>query len=408
MNKANIDKYIARLLMVSFFMPQWVQVLATAIPFVYFFVCTLASKPSVPKRNFFWLLLLGSGYLLFLLSIPLTPIQYRVTLLHLCETREASLIAPLVFAVCSPALRQVILGELMYFVYGCAAACAAANGDFIYHYLAGPHGQALSHVRYRVMFENFTTIHPTYMGMFLCFSICITLLYYKVQDRVDRILKYALVYLLLVFLLSVLAKAPLVALVIILLHYAYLRRQRLYRHKALIVGLAACVVAACLFIPFIGQRVSEMLDFAGGRHGSAADNSVYVRQLIWHTDINMLHQHWLTGIGPGRIRHLLDERYFFYSIANRFWVGYYDPHNEYLFEWLSFGILGIVLFVVVLVTHFVRAIRAKNHLYLYLLILVSVTFFTETILSRQWGVLFYAVFTSLFFFSAAPAKQNEA
>jgi O-antigen ligase len=91
-------------------------------------------------------------------------------------------------------------------------------------------------------------------------------------------------------------------------------------------------------------------------------------------------------------------------LHTNFPVVYHDPHNEYFVEWLSFGILGIALLVAILAVQFIKAVRTKNYLYLYLLIVLSTTFFTETVLSLQRGVMLYAVFTSLMFYSPLTPK----
>ena len=391
-----IDKIATRLLLLSFFFPQKMQGLIVMVAGLYFVVRTVRSKEPVAGSNYFQAFVISSFYLLYLLAVPLTPHEYRPFLSLLCQRKASLLLMPLVFAITAQSFRKLIVGELIYFVYGCFVACVIGNLDFVYHmWISKEPAHVLSHVTYRIMFETCTGIHPTYMGMFLAFSICITLL----AGPFKGLAKYMVVYLLLIFLLALLAKSPIIALLLIFIHYAYINRRALYRYKIALLAFFAALVAACFFIPFIGQRLREVLQFAGvGKPGNVADNSVYVRKLIWNVDTDLLKHYWLTGIGPGRVLQVLHERYFFYSIANRFPVGYFDPHNEYFSEWLSFGLLGIVLFVVVLVLHFSKALRAKNYLYLYLLLILTVTFSTETLLSRQEGVLFYAIFTSLFFF----------
>ena len=404
-SKAPLGVWGGRLLMVSFFLPQTPQILATMVPCLYFVVCSIRSKELVPRRNYLWAFVIGSFYLLNLLAFPLTPVEYTHFLGLLCQRRITILLMPLMFAIITPYFRELIMGQILYFVYACFIVCLAGNADFLYHYFTGG-VHVLSHVQYRVMFEAFTGIHPTYMGMFLCFAVCITLLLYPANDRKSSIIKYSLVYMLTVFLLALLAKSPLIALVVICIHFAYVNRKVLYQYKTLIAGLLLAVVAAGYFIPFFGQRIKEIFQFAD-KKGTVADNSMYVRQEIWNVDTDLLKQHWLSGVGPGRMLHMLHEQYFFYSISHRFPIGYYDPHNEYFDLWLSFGIIGIVLLLAVLVMHFIKALRTKNHLYLYLLLLFAITFFTETVLSRQKGVMFYTVFTSLFFFYSAGSGNKE-
>ena len=404
MNKPDIDvidRLAARLMMVSFFIPSKLQMFVVAAVCMYFVARSVAAKHKILRTNLLWALLLGSGLLLFLLAVPLTEHEYVKVALHLLERRESFLLMPVAFAIIAPVYNRLMAGELIYFVYACFISCVVGNADFAYHYFMGHAGtHPLSHVLYRDRFEDITGLHPTYMSMYLVFSICILFHSALFNGRGSWLVKNVLLYFMLFFLLSMLAKSPLIALVIILLHAGYVHRKTLYRYKAMIFGASAAVVATGAFVPFFRQRISELLPFLHkGATGVVANNSVYVRKLIWRIDTDIIRQHWLTGVGPGRMLQVLHERYFFYSVANNFPIGYYDPHNEYFSEWICFGIMGVLLFVAVLAVHVWAAIRSRNTLYQYLLIILCITFFTETILSRQQGVLFYSVFTSLFFFS---------
>lgn len=399
-----IDKYAARLLMVSFVLPMQLQTWAVMAVGVYFVLRTFTTKQQIPRSNYMWALVLSGIYLLYLFSIPLTPYEYKARLFTLCEHKASLLFMPFIFSIISPSFGQLIRNELMYFVYGCLVLCLIGNAGFIYQYcFAGGMG-TWSHVQYRVIFEAITGIHPTYMGMYLCFSVCILLLSGTFNKK-TTFMKYALLYVLIVFLLSLLAKSPVIALIIIFIHYGYRHRGSLFKHKMLLAGLFAAVASAWLFIPFVSQRINEMLQFGNGKTGNVANNSVYVRKQVWDVDMSLLKHYWLTGIGPGRIYETFMDRFLFYSLGSGVTISIHDPHNEYVYEWLSFGIIGIVLLTTVLAIHFMRAIRAKDNLYSYLLVILCITFFTETVLSRQHGVLFYAVFTSMFFFLKPKAGE---
>lgn len=402
----NIDQFAAKLLAVSFFLPMKWQVLVTIGLCVYFVFRSLLSKQFPPAGNYLWALFLGSGFVLYLLAVPLTPPEWRKTVLHIVERKESLLLLPLAFAIMAPGFKTLIAGELLYFVVACVISCIAGNADYFYHYFFVNGGlHEFSHVRYRIIFESFTGIHPTYMGLYLCFSMCILLGADFADTLRGKIIKYVVIYLLLIFLLSLLAKSPLIALIIIFIHYGWVRRKELLRYKWTIAGLMGTVAATSYFIPFFRQRLAEIFVLAGGeKGGNVTGNSVSTRKLIWEMDTDLIRHNWLTGIGPGRLLRALEEKYFFFSLSHGYNVGHYDPHNQYFSEWISFGVSGIVLLAAIIVVQFVKAVRQKNYLYLYLLILLSITFFTETFLSRQQGVLFYAVFTSLFFFSIPGLK----
>ncbi len=407
-NIAHIDKFAARLLLLSFFLPSRVQVFVAAAASFYFVFRTIALKEWAPKSNYAWALFLGSIFIIYLLAVPLTPIEYRKALWHICERGEAQLLMPLVFAIITPAFRAVIRGELVYFVYGCFIACMIANADFIYHYLHHDDGtHPLSHVLYRMYFEAVCGIHPTYMSMYLSFSVCILLATNAFHVRGGNIIKYALLYSILVLLLALLAKSPLIALVFILIHTAWINRKTIYQYKTMIIGGSVAVVATGFAVPFFRQLLLEIVQIFTSHNapGSIANNSLSERKMIFHTDLSLLQHYWLTGVGPGRLLTMLQAHYMFLSLQTEHFTGSFDPHNQYLAIWLSFGILGIALFVSVLAVQFVRAVKRKDYLYLYLLIILTVTFATESVLYRQQGVVFYAVFTSLFFFGVRQKQE---
>jgi O-antigen ligase len=410
MNKLEIiDKYAARLLMVSFFLPMIVQVQVTAAVSLYFVSRVFISKHAVPARNYKMALLIGGVYLLYLLAIPFTPHAYLSPLVNICVRMVTLLFMPFVFAIITPVFGEVIRRELIYFVYSCLILCLVGNVAFVCHYQLWQAHETLSHIQYRLFFEHATQVHPTYMSMYLCFSICILLFADQLTGRIAKVAKVALIYVLLAFLLSLLAKSPIIALVLIIAHYAYLHRKNLLKYWPSFAGLLVAVAGVYYFIPFFGQRMHEIFSFLGkGHEENISNNSFYFRELIWHEDTALLKENWLLGTGPGRMLHMLHERYFFYSISSQLSVGYPDPHNEYFSEWLSFGLLGIAVLLAVLCAHFVKAIRSKDYLYLYLILILGITFYTETVLARQRGVIFYAVFTSFFFFYNRRVAKKKA
>lgn len=392
-HRPEADKYAARVLMLSFFLPMQMQVWSVMAVGIYFVLRVWKEGGFGAARHYLPVLLLGAPFLLYLVAAPFTPPEFASRAWHLCEYRMGLLAMPLIFAIAMPLFGEVLLGELVWFVYGSLVISFYGNMAFVSHYLSGTGGE-MSHVVYRTIFHHITGIHPTYMSMFLCFSTCILLL----TDALKKVwVKNLLLYLLLIFLLALGAKTPLLALFVIFIHFIISHRKTIYTYTILFAGLIATAIAAWAFIPFISQRVNEMLLYF--RSGTqAGDNSVYVRKVIWDMDVSLLKQHWLTGVGPGRLISVLQQHYQAHAASNSLQESYYDPHNEYIYVWLCFGLAGIVVFVTVLASHFLKAIRGKDHLYLYLLIIVCATFFTESVLSTQHGVIFFSVFTSMLYF----------
>ena len=395
---ATIDKFVARLMMVSFFVPMQFQPVAVFATALYFIVSTLIAKQTINKQHIAWAFLLGSSYLLYLFAIPLTPPRFASTIHMLVEYRMSYLLLPIVFSLISQEKLRLIYNELAWFVYALIAVCVAANAAFAIKYLTLPTGfKGVTHVTYRIYFEEFCGHHPTYVSMYLVLAAGFLLV---IGDQMNRAIKYLLFYVILALLLPLMAKSPLIALVAVFAHQAWVRRKTLLRYKWVFGGMLLVMIASYVFVPFVSQRLQEAVHFSGtSSNGNFAGNSVHERKMILGVDTDMLRHYWLTGVGPARLMTELKIHYFFHSLYYGRYVNFFDPHNEYLYQWLSFGLLGIVLFVTTLLTHLATSIKSRDYLYLYLLFIVFFTFFTESILTTQHGLIFFSFFASLFFFA---------
>ena len=397
-NLLKINQFAARLLMVSFFFQKNLQSLSTILVCVLFLLEAITTKTI----EFNWKkvaisILFGSGFLLCLIALIFTPHEYSKALGKICETKLSILLLPVIFSLLGQNWIDTLIKEKIYFVYAAVTATVLGNLRYI-AYMIGSGGQFgnASHVQYRQFLEKVMDIHPTYQGIYLSFAVCILLFSKPNFGKVTRVFKFVLLYLLVFFLLASLAKAPIIALIFILIHFAWTKKETINTYFPYLAILGSIVVVAYFFVPFIGQRINELL--VTNSNSDVHNNSVNERKMILETDLSLLKQYWLTGVGPGRLKELLDLKYFFYSISHNFTSQYYDPHNEYLWQWLSFGIIGFVFSIAVTITHFIKAINTKNMLYLYFLIIMATTFFTESVLARQRGVILFGVFASLFYF----------
>ena len=405
MNKIKlIDTYIARLLMISFVLPGSIQVLLLITSTIYFVFRTLLSGYNPAKKDYLWAFLLGSGYLLYIIYLPFTPQQFKGEALMYCEHRISYFLFPFALIAMNSSFKDLIKKELPFFAYATLASAFAGNVAFIAHYLSA-HNEVLSHVSYRLYFEDITGLHPTYMSLYLGFSVCILMLQ---PVTLKPVFRYILYYFLFLFLFSLLAKTPILALFMVLIILIVITKSFIRSQKAMFISLLLALLSVVAFVPFLGQRVHEMVQYANKKDTTASvvTNSLYARQLIWKVNTSVLHDNWMLGAGPGKVQSLMNAQYDKYYILNHIQPVYYGPHNEYVNAWLAFGLIGIVILLFTLGVQFYNALKSKNNLYLSLLILLSITFITETVLSRQQGVTFYALFTALFFFTDKSREEQ--
>lgn len=397
------DKRLAQLLMVSFFLPLRLQVFVM-IPVCIFFAGRDLALSGIPKPAALWpTLLFVSFYLLYLFYLPFTPKAYRPEVLFQLEQKASILLMPIVWLLISHATREIIYRQLWLFVIACAVSCFAGN---LFYFMYHGAGGIPSHVVYRLFFESATGLHPTYMGMYICFSISWLLYERRWSGRLRGWLVVACFAAFFLFLFALMPKALIIALAVIVLHFLLMGKGQKERKIIVSIALLISIFITILFIPFSMQRIAEIGQMSHiGQGKSLVDNSMDMRKLIWKIDKAALEENWLAGAGPGQIPAELGKQYFLYSLMIKYPLGVFDTHNQYINQWISFGLAGILLFTAILFLHYRKAVLTRNALYLYLLVILSVTFFTENVLSNQHGVVFYAFFTSMFFYGSGKSPQ---
>ncbi|MGV3557206.1 O-antigen ligase family protein [Larkinella arboricola] len=400
------DKYLARLVMICFFLPNRVQIFILMGVFVYWAVRDNFSVKQKHFRPYGGALLLGSIYLLYALYVPFTEPAYRSDVLFDLEQKASLLAGPLAFLLMQPQTRKIIAGELIYFVYACFISCLVGNVFYLYEY--GWHVSSPdAHIQYRLYFEKITGMHPTYMGIYLCFASAILLLSQKHRHQFKGWKLGAVQFPLFLFLMALMPKAPVIALFVILCYYAWINRARKQKIVPVLAVLLISLSIAFLSIPFSSQRVGEFSAVLDAKpNDNPMDNSVQMRQVILSVDLDVLAQNWLVGLGPGGVDPALKVKYEEYARRLNVPLEAFDTHNEYLNQWLSFGLVGIALFILVLGVQLANAVRRRDHLYAILLMIFIVTFFTENVWSQQKGITFYSFFTSLFFFAGMRLQSS--
>lgn len=98
------------------------------------------------------------------------------------------------------------------------------------------------------------------------------------------------------------------------------------------------------------------------------------------------------GIGDGKETRLktYKKNSFYYALNEEF-----NEHNQYLNILVTIGILGLIIFFLILAIPAWQSINSNDALYLGFIILICISFLGENYLSRLHGVSFFAVFHTL-------------
>lgn len=259
---------------------------------------------------------------------------------------------------------------------------------------------------YRIALERYTGLHPTYYCAIVYFASFIqlfALLQHPFSHSGKTWLRIGVVLLGAFAGLMAASRATMIAYLLIVLIVIVLK-VRHHPKRWLYLGLTLLLGVSLLMIPPIQNRLMEMNAQNMSAPSGQNDNGTNVRAGIVDCTISLVKQNWLWGVGPGDVQTSLNKclNQFdtqVYAIHN------YNTHNEYVNYWLSFGIIGLLVFVGVLGFSFYTAFAKKQYLHVYFLVFMCICFLTENYLDRQAGVTFFALMQTLFM--AKQQSQQE-
>ncbi len=137
--------------------------------------------------------------------------------------------------------------------------------------------------------------------------------------------------------------------------------------------------------------------------GNPNGHSLLQRLEFWKTGIKIIQQNWFIGVGTGDVQLAFNAQYAKDQTKlkpeNRL-----RAHNSYLTSWISFGVLGISSFILMLWYYLAYHWKKCNFLPLMFILIAASTFLLEDTLETQTGVTFFAFFYSLFM---TPFPKNK-
>lgn len=130
--------------------------------------------------------------------------------------------------------------------------------------------------------------------------------------------------------------------------------------------------------------------------------SIAQRFVYWNVAWDIFKTSPVVGIGTGDVEDAFNA---YYSTHPNLLQKQYQhrAHNQYLTFLLTFGIVGLLLFIVIVFYPLIYKRKYLDYFYIIFFIAFLLSLFTEDTLETQAGVTFYAFFNSLFLF----AKPDE-
>lgn len=234
--------------------------------------------------------------------------------------------------------------------------------------------------------------HPIYVSIFLSIAIIFGFSFFYKERKLTWIfflLIMAQVYLI-TLLFMLMSKGVILALTtVIIIH--------LFRQKRFNKVYTLCIIIVCssffFLIPKKNNRFEELISL--NSYGELDENnSTSIRVLIYKCGTEALLENPILGNGIGDVQDLLEMCYS--NEKANFTKGMYNSHNQYLFIWLSSGMVGFLIFLGLIIFYFKKAIQYNDNSMFSILVLYCMIFLFENVLSRQSGVIFFSFIVNYF------------
>lgn len=266
--------------------------------------------------------------------------------------------------------------------------------------------------------QNALGHHPTYMALYSVMAALMALysfFYYRVIWSNSKFKLYIKIGTLGLFLTSsvytymVDSKAGVFGLFIcvVLLVFTWvksLKNKRIFRLSLVGLSLGILLVSYKLYQkPNYKQAVDRVIEYNqdneyfrykyGGTYWRQMESNT-ARILIWHISKQLMVRYPF-GVGPGDVNDVLKAKYLDQNLQLLHQNGL-NPHNQFVQIFLGLGILGFVLFSMIIGYSFLLAYERRFQMLGLLAVFILMNAMFESVLEHQHGV-FFIVFFSLIF-----------
>lgn len=245
-------------------------------------------------------------------------------------------------------------------------------------------------------------------------NISIVVLLFNLKNNTRHVIPYVPIVLLIVFQFLLATRISILTLFLILI-VAFLYVIQNYGKKiiaSIVIGLILLFSLSIYLMPQTLKRFESMFSNFEYKfdnpnevnHFNASEiseenwNGLTLRLALWDCGIRVIKENFWFGVGTGdydqKFRDKIEEVNFVYAKKMDFGV-----HNQYLYTGISFGLLGLLIFLTSIVVPGFRAFKAGNYLFVGVLFIFSISFLTENVLNRYLGVFPFALLSTLLFFN---------
>jgi O-antigen ligase len=333
------------------------------------------------------------------------------------EQKFSLLAFPIIFST-MPKLKQKHYNYILYgfvvstLIYTCYCLCAA----FYFNYIVDSSFSIKENYFTNQTLAGYIGFHSTYFSIYIIISLVI-IFDFLLKNKLSTLnyiltLTISAFFIFFIFLLaSRIIMLSLIVLLLVLL-IKFLVSKKMNFIQSLFIAVS-CIIGVLFFLKsdYLKNRTNEILNVNTlDLIGSNNENGVSQRVFFWQNALEIIKGSPYIGYGTGDVYLQYDKQYdkllaqnphyppsviaaiIFFKEKN------YNTHSQYLQVLISFGSVGLFVFLAYLFNLFINSIRTKNIIYLSFLLLFVLVFFTESVFERHYGIVFFMFFNSIFLF----------
>jgi O-antigen ligase len=361
-------------------------------------------KSSLLNYPFKKILLLQS---IFLLTVIASIHTLSISLaLKEWEQQLAIFLFPLLFSVTQLDLKKY---RRLFFT-ALTAACTSVivyleyDAVRIIHFYHLSYSALFSNAFINWNFSNPMNIHPTYLSMYVALSIVFMLsCLVSATSMAGKVMFTSIAAVLSIGLLQLGSKSVLFAfLLIVILSPFFLpvsgKRKPLLL-IAIVLGLSTLVVFK--YDALQNRFISSLADDLTKEDSGKTKNEFRIAR--WKAGLDLVRQSPIIGFGTGSEITMLKKKYFERKLYSSF-INNMNVHSQYLSLMIRAGVIGLLMFLLILYKGFDIAIKSKDFMMLSFLMLIAIVSLCENIFDVNKGIFFYSSFFSLFIFTSAAQR----
>jgi O-antigen ligase len=238
-------------------------------------------------------------------------------------------------------------------------------------------------------------LHPTYLGMYVNFSLIIC--YASIRSKRYNNIILLLISIVLFFFLFQLGSRMQLIISYVILFLSVFTIWNKAAHKLILICsfiIINIIVISIFWESSIRYRFEQIV---GYKYETGYVNDSNHKLKLWSAALDA-NTSFLFGVGPGDSQEARISSYKRNGLALEY-KKQYNAHNQFIDIFINLGIIGVLIFLYICISLIKKYIELHDYIAILFMMIFLLSCMTESILARREGIVFFTFFASLLAFS---------